>query len=980
MRRGSLLLAAVFSCACTVMASAQQRTVTGRVLEDGTGQPVVGAQISALGTLAGALADDAGRFTIRIPTGPATLSVRRIGYKRHDVPLPANQDTVTVMLTRDVLNLEQVIVTGQATGIERRNLANAVSVVNGADLNRVQSQTVESALQGKVAGANISANSGAPGGGLQIQLRGTTSIIGNSEPLYVIDGIPASNAAVPGGTNAVTGASSGISSNQDNAANRLADLNPNDIQTIEILKGAAASAIYGSQASNGVVLITTKRGTPGKTRFNVSQQMGFSEVSNLLGMRQFTNVDDAVAAFGPQAADLFQPGVFYDHEKELAGNKPLNAQTSLSLSGGTENTRYFVSGLYEHDGGVVTNTGYDKQSMRFNIDQQLGPKIKLALSSSFAHTRTRRGVTGNDNNGVGYWEALSLEPTFLDLQQASDGTFPDNPFGRSNSNATAALLKDQTGVYHFLGSLNASWQVLDGDVNNVVVRVIGGADNFSQNDEVFSPSILQQEQESATPGTSVQANTGALNLNINPSVVWTLSPRGHDYSFTTSVGGNRESVQLNTVRVRARNLIGDQQNINRGTVLDADQTRQRTENQSLFAQEEFKLNDLYLVAGVTTDRSSANSDADKFFVYPKFSGSYRFNVGSSLLDAVKLRASIGEAGNLPLYGQKFTELIGANVLGVPAVNLGTVTASTDLHPEREREIEGGLDLYLFHNRATIGLTGYDKHITDLLQQRQLPNSSGYTTAIFNGGTMQTRGFEAELTGAPVVSKDLQWTTGATFALSRSKVLSLPVPPYFSGGFGGLGQPRIQVGVSPTAIYGPDTLADGSQTIDQIGELNPTFIMGWSNDVQYKKAHLAFLFDWHHGGDIVDLNHWLWDLAQNTPDFGDPITVGGVQTTVGQYRLDTYQKTKRVYIEPGGYIKLREVTLSYDLPPQFFQRIWGGVQDASLSVSGRNLITWTKYQGLDPEVSNFGNQELARGIDVGPYPPSRTFWFALNLGF
>lgn len=979
MKRSLFLLAGLLVCACATAANAQ-RTITGHVLEEKTNQPVAGAQVSVLGTLAGALADDAGNFSVRVASGPVTLSVRRIGYKRKDVPVPANQDTITVILIRDVLNLEQVIVTGQATGIERRNLATAVSVVNGTDLNRVQSQTVESALQGKVAGANISANSGAPGGGLQIQLRGTTSIIGNSEPLYVIDGIPASNAAVPGGTNAITGASSGISSDEDNAANRLADLNPNDIQTIEILKGAAASAIYGSQASNGVVLITTKRGAPGKTRFDVSQQIGFSEVSNLLGMRRFTSVDQAVAAFGPEAATDFQPGAFFDHEQELAGHKPLNAQTSLSLSGGTDNTRYFVSGLYEHDGGVVTNTGYDKQSLRFNLDQQLGDRLKLTLSSSVAHTRTRRGVTGNDNNGVGYWEALSLEPTFLNLLQSPGGTFPDNPFGRSNSNATAAMLKDQTGVYHFLGSINASWQVLNSDVNNLVVRAIGGADNFSQNDEVYSPSLLQQEQESATPGTSVQANTGALNLNISPSVVWTLTPNGHDFSFTTSVGGNRESVQLNTVRVRARNLIGGQQNIDRGTVLDADQNRQRTEDFSLFGQEEFKLNDLYLSAGVTTDRSSANSNAGKYYIYPKFSGSYRFNIGSSLLDALKVRASVGEAGNLPLYGQKFTELIGSNVLGVPAENLGTVTASPDLHPEREREIEGGLDLYLFHNRATIGLTGYDKHITELLQQRQLPNSSGYTTAIFNGGTMQTRGFEAEMTAAPVASTDLQWTTGATFSLSRSKILSLPVPPYFSGGFGGLGQPRIQVGVSPTALFGPDTLADGSQTIRQIGQLNPTFIMGFSNEIQYKKAHLAFLFDWHHGGDLVDLNHWLWDLAQNTPDFADPITVGGVQTTVGQYRLDSYQKTKRVYIEPGGYVKLRELTLSYDLSPAMFQRIWGNVETATVSVSGRNLITWTKYQGLDPEVSNFGNQDLARGIDVGPYPPSRTFWFALNLGF
>ena len=288
MKRGFFFLVGLCSCACASVANAQ-RTVTGRVLEASTNQPVAGAQVSVLGTLAGALADDAGKFSVRVASGPITLSVRRIGYKRKDVPLPANQDTITVMLIRDVLNLEQVIITGQATGVERRNLASAVSVVNGTDLNRVQSQTVESALQGKVAGANISANSGAPGGGLQIQLRGTTSIIGNSEPLYVIDGIPASNAAVPGGTNAISGASTGISSDEDNAANRLADLNPNDIENIEVLKSAAATAIYGSRATHGVVVVTTKRGKAGQTRYNVTQRMGSQSATRLLSSRHFAD-------------------------------------------------------------------------------------------------------------------------------------------------------------------------------------------------------------------------------------------------------------------------------------------------------------------------------------------------------------------------------------------------------------------------------------------------------------------------------------------------------------------------------------------------------------------------------------------------------------------------------------------------------------------------------------------------------------------
>jgi TonB-linked SusC/RagA family outer membrane protein len=894
--------------------------------------------------------------------------------------VPASQSSVDIAVRKDVLQLDQMVVTGQATGIEKRNLANAVAVVNADEVNKVQSQSFESALQGKVAGANISANNGAPGGGLQIQLRGTTSIIGNSEPLYVIDGVVASNVAIAGGANALTGASGGgISSNQDNASNRLADLNPNDIESIEILKGASASAIYGSKASNGVVIITTRRGKPGETGLTVTQRVGFSRVSNRIGMRRFDSQEEAVAAYGAAAADHWQPGVFYDHEKELTDGSALSTQTSVSLRGGTEETRYFASGLYESDDGVVTNTGFDKQSARLNLDQTLGSRLKLSVNSNVAHTNTRRGLTNNHNSGVSYWVALTGEPTFLDLRRQPDGSYPVNPFARSNTNHTAALVNNESSVWHMLGSATATFDAITADRHKLVLTATGGSDFFHQRDDVFSPPDLQYEQSSATPGTSVAANSNSLNLNFSANAVYTYAPNDA-WSLTTSLGGNRESRALTTERVRSRNQIGGLRNIDRGTVLNADQNRSRVEDMTIFLQEEFKLHDLYLVAGLTADKSSANADVEQYNVYPKFSGSYRFDFGNSVLDAIKVRGSIGASGNLPLYGQKFTELLGANVDGLPSTTLLGTTARGDIRPEKEREIEGGLDLYLFGNRATIGATAYEKRITDLLQRRQLAQSSGFTTEIFNGGVMRTRGMELELTGVPLAREKVQWTTGATFSLSRAKVLSLPVPPYFAGGFGGLGQPRIAEGESPTQLVGPDTLPDGSSTIRKLGDINPDFLAGFTNDIQYGRARLYFLFDWRKGGDIVNLTRWLYDLSAASPDFGDMITVGGEQVQAGQYRLDTYQKTKRVYIEDGSFVKLREITLSYELNPKFIQNVWSGVESVNLSLSGRNLLTWTDYTGLDPEVSNFGNQQLARSIDVAPYPPSRSFWFAVNVGF
>jgi TonB-dependent SusC/RagA subfamily outer membrane receptor len=271
--------------------------------------------------------------------------------------------------------------------------------VSADELTHVQAQTLEQSLQGKVAGADIQANSGAPGGGYQVRLRGISSIIGASDPLFVVDGVIISNAAIAGGQNSITKATSGaaggtgIASNQDNPSNRLADLDPNDIESIEVLKGASASAIYGSKASQGVVLITTKRGRAGKPQFRATQRFGFSSLSNEIGARTFPTLASAEAAFGSRAAAYYKPGVTYDHEQELAGHEPLSWQTTASVSGGNDNTQYYTSGILEHDGGIIQNTYFDKQAVILNVDQAVGSRINLGLGTTFSHSADGRGIT-----------------------------------------------------------------------------------------------------------------------------------------------------------------------------------------------------------------------------------------------------------------------------------------------------------------------------------------------------------------------------------------------------------------------------------------------------------------------------------------------------------------------------------------------------------------------------------------------------------
>jgi TonB-linked SusC/RagA family outer membrane protein len=985
--------------------AAQDRTISGTVQDSLNGDPIPGASVLLQGTQLSVGSRGNGAFVLAgIPAGPATLVVRAVGFRRRVVTVPAGQGTIDILLSRDVFNLEELVVTGQATGTLRRNLANAVSTVRTSDLGFAPAASVEQQVQGKVAGADIQANSGAPGGGLQVRLRGITSVNADAQPLYVVDGVIVSDAAIPNLQVAVTASSGGSNpdTTQDNQVNRIADLNPNDIETIEILKGASASAIYGGRASNGVVIITTKRGQPGETLVNVTQRFGFFDLSNKIGSRRFADAAevDAVFGAGTAAANNFTAGTFFDHEEQLGGRSSLGSETALSLSGGDANTRFFASGLVKNDEGIVTNTGFQKQSVRLNLDQDFNPRLRVSLSTNILHTLAKRGLTNNDNTSTSYFMSLAFTPSFVDLSQNPDGTFPDNPFVSSNALQTAALVKNDEDVWRFIASSKVDWTAIATPRSSVRFVVNGGIDFFNQENDLFFPPELQFEDDDGQPGTSLLSDSDNTNLNLDGNIVHAFQGGEGKYSATTAVGVQFARRTLNTGRIISRNLIGGQSNIDAATNVQVVQFRTRINNLGIYAQEELLTLDerllltagirqeelltlderLLLTAGIRGDMSSLNADHDKLHFFPKLSGSYRFVQPNNWIDEFKVRAAYGESGNEPKFGQKFTSLTATqNVGGLPGiVVLGTVGAD-DLKPERQREVEVGFDASFFGARAGIEFSFFQKNISDLLVERRLAPSSGFSVEVFNGGKMRTRGVELAAGIVPVQSQDLYWLFRSTFSLNRSKITDLPVPAFIAGGFGtSIGAFRIEEGASATQIVGNDTLPDGSIVVRKIGDANPDFRMSFTNDITWRNWNLHFLLDWQQGSDILNLTKLLYDFGQVSEDYADPIP--GESQTVGEKRLAGFAQTAANYIEDASFLKLREITLSYDLPTPFVQGLWRGARYARLSVSARNLFTSASYSGHDPEVSNFGNQPVARNIDVAPYPPSRSFWFSINLGF
>ncbi|HEX5754639.1 MAG TPA: SusC/RagA family TonB-linked outer membrane protein [Archangium sp.] len=954
---------------------ANMRKISGKVLDALTNDGLPLTRVIIKGTTKGVETELDGSFSLDIPKGPVTLLFSSQDHKDREVVVGANRDTVTVSL--DATFVEEMVVVGRASELARKHLANSVASVNNEDLNRAPASTVDQALQGKVAGANIQSNSGAPGGGMQLRLRGVSTVNGSSAVLYVVDGVLISDVAIASGVYQLTESVRGSnpSATQDNQVNRIADLNPNDIESIEVLKGASAAAIYGSKASNGVVIITTKKGKAGAPRVDVTQRVGMYALSNTLGSRPFTSREDVVARYGESVAAQYWTGKTFNQEALLAGRRDISYETLASVSGTSGDTRYFASAQVRDDKGIIQNTGYQKQSFRLNLGQKLGSDLEVNASANLVHTLGNRGLTNNDNTNITYYMALASTPSFVDLNANSAGVFPANPFVSSKANPlqTAALMTNDEDVWRLLGSADAVWNAYKSETQSFKVLANLGVDRFQQQNKIFSPSTLAFELPlDGLPGTSLLGSSEVLNINTGVNLVHNYKPAGGAVNATTSAGFQYEQSGVDSLYVRSSGQIADQQNVSSGTQLSVRQNRQLVRDRGFYLQEEMLLlnEHLTLVGAVRGEQSSANGDPNQLFFFPKLATAYRFEPFHPAINEFKVRLAYGETGNRPTYGQNYRSLSSINnIEGLPAI-LGTgVAGSPDIRPERQREFELGLDTMLFNGNAVVELTLYQRNIYDLLLPRTIPGSTGFTTEYANGGEMFNRGVEAMLQVTPVRTTDWEWTSNTTFTLNRSQVTSLPegdVPiPVFGTS---LGEFRLQEGASATQIVG-DVVENGKSVLKKIGDTEPAFRMGFTNTVKYRDFSLSFLLDWQQGSDVINLTRFLYDANKNSVDY----------VARGAQRQKDWLTNAAVYVEDASFLKLREVTFSYNLPQSLLAKA-PVVKSARFNISGRNLLVFTNYSGLDPEVSNFGNHPIARNVDVAPFPPSRSFWTSLDVGF
>jgi len=989
-----LLLTRFIVALCMLFATLTvfSQSINGTIL-DQNNDPVIGASVIVKGTTMGTITDLDGSFSLDQVTAGSKIEVSYLGYRTQTISVDDDNTVYDIIMSQDVNQLDEVVITGLGSAVKRSNSGNAVTSVSGEQLTgNTAPQTLDGALFGKVPGVHMSSNSGAPGGGINMQLRGVSTLgAGSSQPLFIIDGVYVNNRTIRTGRTQVNGASGGQNAaTQDDAANRISDINPDDIEKIEVLKGPSAAAIYGTRANAGVVIITTKRGQAGDTKVSLSQDIGFAKGQNFQNFgiwdadrtATFTGDDpDQLAAQAAAEAENRNT----NWEDFFYGETGLLSNTQLSVSGGNTKTQFRISGGITDETGIIKGTGFQRYSARANVDHRISDLIKVGISSGYYRTDSDRGFTGNQNNtggSIGY--ALAYTPSYADLFPDENGNYPNNSYFNDNPIAIRDLGVNNQLVDRFITSGNLDLNILSDEVSFLKFNITGGVDYTSGNSLVYFPEILQHQAASANPGDVMTGRDDQFNSNLQALLIY--NREFDSFSSNTTLGVVRLDQNTEFVLNRGRGLAGGQTNIRWATVQSTQaQSTSKVTDLGFVIQEDLNFNDQIIASvGLRLDKSTLNADQEKFYAFPKASlalnlHNFDFWSQDGIFDNLKLRAAYGQTGGLPRFGVTYESLTPQLIGGSLGAQVGSRAIDPNLKPETASEIEFGIDAGLLNGRILLEATYYNKSVSDLIFDIRPPESTGITAIGTNAGDLRNTGFELSLGVNSIRTQELNLFSRLTWWKNDSELTRWDNPQTV-GGFGpSLGTYLFAEGFSPTTIVGTPSGTDNPLGFTVYGDRQPDFHLSFANDLSVgKNLDLNFLFHWQSGGEAINLSALLWDIGGTTPGWDDIVTgADGNETTRGSSRLSDWggNGNTGAYIEETSYVKLREVGLYYRLPESIFSSFAKGIK---IGASINNLLLWTNYGSYDPEVSNFGTQSITSNIEVTPYPSSRRMFFHLKM--
>jgi TonB-linked SusC/RagA family outer membrane protein len=977
-----LLMALLFGVSQVALA---QYVAKGTV-KDAKGEPLTGVSVVLKGTTRGTITDIDGNYSLDVPSEASNLVFSYVGYT--SITGGANAAS-GIVLEEDLGSLEEVVVTGLASTIKRSNAGSAVARITAEELTgSTRPQTLDGALSGKVIGANIVANSGAPGGGISVKLRGISSILGSSEPLFVIDGVIIDNSQfnTGAGTKSFNGAVSGANAgSQDQAANRISDLNPADIESIDVLKGPSAAAVYGTRANAGVIVITTKRGKAGKTVVKFGQDIGMSEASHLLPSENWTEakINGYGGVYGiptKEALALFKAsnGQTIDYDKLIFGEKGAISTTNLSVSGGSDKTKFYLSGSLSDETGIVKYTGFGRRSIRANIDHRINNFVDIKISSSYMNTNSSRAFLGNDNNGVSLGYSIAYVPNFIDLRPVN-GVYPAYAGTGQNPFQVRDRMENKESTNRFLQSGEVNFNLLNEERNSLKLSVKGGVDYLVSNPKVYAPEDMQYQAVQAQPGASRYATNKALLTYLQTFLTYNWGFQ--DVDLMTQVGVLKDIQKRDESWIQGVGLLPGQRNPSTAASLIANSYLSEQQVAAVVGQQEINwANKIIVRGGVRADRASLNGDNTKWYLFPM--ANIAVNLGNfgflpKEISTLKPRLAFGRTGGVPQFGDIYTTLASGVYDGKLSLASPTTIGNSGLKPETAQELEGGIDIGFFKNRIMLEATMYDKRIYDFLFQYTLASGTGVNTVTrFPVGDFTNKGVELGITANIIKSKDLDWTTTLQFWNNKSNVTRLIVPAQYvpSSGFGNFGRSRIVQGYSPTLWWGVDD--KGKLTPYQDNQ--PKFQMSWSNSLSAYGVSFNMLWHTSQGGYNSSLNRELKDEAGTTYDWTNVVKNLDSPRLYGNPGYSTAD-----YLFSSSYIRLREVSLYYTVPKMAVASAFkDAVSNIRIGVSANNILTISDYlkYNYDPEASNFGNRSVGSGVDLTPFPASKRYFAHLVCEF
>ena len=974
----------------------QEGTLRGTVIDERSGDPLPGVNIYLPDLEMGAATESDGTYEISaVPEGTHDIRATFVGYQTFEGTVTVDAEETTTLdieLTPSALQLDEVVVSGLASSVKRENLANSVSTVSADELSGSTSPaTVDGALQGKVVGTNMVSSGGAPGGGVDIKLRGISTLgAGSSQPLIIVDGVYLNNDELETGLSAV---SAQADPDQDDGANRLADLNPDEIESIEILKGPSAAAIYGARANAGVVIIETKRGSGGATQVSFNQDIGYSTILNKIGSASWSEnkidqVYGAGSSFAQSAKQMYnnavQNGTLRDYEELVFGREGALVNTQISISGGNARTQFYVSGSFKDENGIIENTGFDRYSLRANLDHRLSEDVTVASSSNYINTITNRGWTGN--GGVGsVVQAVAFTPPFAQLLPDENGDYPNNPFFQMNPLELIEYGVNEQEINRFLQSLSADIKLYQSGEHTLNMNLDGGIDFMNSTTTAYMPPFLQYQQTQANPGDVIHSAEKVLNMNLQAFLVYTttVGTQEDPWNLTTQVGYTTFHNDRELQQVRGRGLVPGQTNVENASLQEIfNQYFVDITDVGYVAQQEVNWNDKIIgTLGARFDKSTLNADQDEFYFFPK--ASLALNLTNfdfwqaDILEQLKLRAAYGETGGLPNFGVTFEALNSGIISGNLGTFRSTRTIDPNLEPETAEELEFGVDAGLRGGRASLEATYYVKNVRDLILDQELPGSAGLQVVATNAADLRNEGIELSLNLIPVQTDKFTWNSTINWWKNDAEITSLNVPAFTTGGFGAaLGTFYIAEGFSPTTIVGTPFDSDAGR-FTLYGNSQPDYQTSWSNTLNFLN-NWEFNFFWHysHGQKVINLRRFLADAGGTTPDWNEDSNNDGTPDGLSRPGEGAGR-----FVDDAGYLKLREVSLYYTVPSSFLQSVTGNaVKDVRLGVSGNNVLLFTDYSSYDPEVSEFGSSAIGTGVEVAAFPSARKFMFHLEFDF